>query len=258
MFEHLQLPHPTIFAHRGSSAHAPENTLAAFSLAVRQQCDALELDVKLSSDEQVVVIHDASVDRTTDGSGLVNDLPLAALKELDAGCKFDEAFCGERIPTLAEVFEALGQETIINIELTNYRAPRNQLPEKVADLIKHYNLGRRVFFSSFNPMALHRISRLLPQIPIGLLAMAGLGGVWARSPLGDILHPQALHPAIADATEHLIQRQHRKGRRVHVYTVNHPQDMAALFRWDVDGIFTDDPILARRTLEAETRAEAAT
>ena len=91
------LPRPTIFAHRGASAYAPENTLAAFELAVRQQADAIELDATLCADGHVVVFHDLTVDRTTDGSGSIHKLPLSALKEFDAGCAFDIAFRGERI-----------------------------------------------------------------------------------------------------------------------------------------------------------------
>ncbi|NMC78815.1 MAG: glycerophosphodiester phosphodiesterase, partial [Chloroflexi bacterium] len=92
--------HPMLFAHRGASADAPENTLAAFRLAVDENADGIELDAKLSADGQVVVIHDQSVDRTTDGHGRVGQLTLAQLKELDAGSSFSPGFAGERIPTL--------------------------------------------------------------------------------------------------------------------------------------------------------------
>ncbi|MBU0511232.1 MAG: glycerophosphodiester phosphodiesterase, partial [Chloroflexi bacterium] len=117
---YAQLPRPAIFAHRGASAYAPENTLAAFDLAIRQNADAIELDAKLSADGHVVIIHDQTVDRTTDGTGRVSDLQLAALQELDAGCTYDEAFRHERIPTLGEVFDAVGRKILINVELTNY------------------------------------------------------------------------------------------------------------------------------------------
>src|SRR5512139_1857475 len=115
------LSQPIIFAHRGASAHAPENTLAAFELALAQQADAIELDVKLSADGRVIVIHDSTVDRTTDGHGKVKDMSLADLKALDAGSFFSSEFAGEKIPTLDEVFEAVGRRTFINIELKNHR-----------------------------------------------------------------------------------------------------------------------------------------
>src|SRR6266508_4216831 len=143
------LPRPVIFAHRGASAHAPENTLAAFELALAQQADGIELDVKLSSDGQVVVCHDSTVDRTTDGKGRIKDLPLAELKKLDAGSFFSEKFHGEKIPTLEEVFESVGKRTFINVELTNYNSPRDQLVETVCMLVKKCGLQQRVMFSSF-------------------------------------------------------------------------------------------------------------
>ena len=115
-----QPPHPLIFAHRGASAHAPENTLAAFLVALQQGADGIELDAKLTADGHVVVIHDQTVDRTTKISGRVRDMPLEALLELDAGSHFDVAFKGEPIPTLQQVFERMGQEVLINIELSNY------------------------------------------------------------------------------------------------------------------------------------------
>src|SRR6266496_640164 len=111
------LPRPIVFAHRGASAHAPENTIAAFELALAQNADAIELDVKLTADGHVVVIHDSTVDRTTGSRGRVKDLSLAQLRSLDAGSFFSEKYRGEKIPTLEEVLEAVGKRTIINVEL---------------------------------------------------------------------------------------------------------------------------------------------
>ncbi len=253
-----QLPRPIIFAHRGASAYAPENTLAAFELAIRQNADAIELDATICADGHVVVFHDETVDRTTDGSGQLKDMALAELKELDAGCSFDVAFCEERIPTLTEVFETFGGETFINVELKNYSSPLDDLPAKVAALVKKHDLYKRVLFSSFNPIALRRIHKLLPDIPVGFLLMPGFSGTMARSTLGRWVHHQALHPSLQDTTRQLIKQQHRLGHRVHVYTVNHPNDIANLYQWNVDGIFTDDPLLARQTIEAEQRSEALT
>ncbi len=249
------LPRPIIFAHRGASAHAPENTLAAFELAIRQNADAIELDATLCADGHVVVFHDDTLDRTTDGTGDIKNFSLDSLKELDAGCSFDTSFCGERIPTLEQVFETLGGKTFINVELKNYSSLFDELPEKVAWLVEKHNLEKRVLFSSFNPIALIRIHKLLPDTPIGLLTAPGIGGTWTRTFLGRWIPHQALHPSLQDATRRLIEQQHRRGIRVHVYTVNHPQDIANLYRWNVDGIFTDDPLLARQTIETEQVSE---
>ncbi len=235
------LPSPLIIAHRGASAHAPENTLAAFELAMQQGADAIELDAKLSADGHVVVIHDARVDRTTDGHGRVKDLPLAALRELDAGE-------GQRIPTLEEVFESVGQRLLINVELTNYTTPRDALVERVTALISRHGLQKRVWLSSFYAFNLKKAARLLPEVPRALLAWRGPLGWWARSFGFAFSDYAALHPHVSDVTPQQIQRVHRLRRRIHVWTVNDPNDMRRLHRWGVDGIFTDDPALATQTL----------
>jgi glycerophosphoryl diester phosphodiesterase len=241
------LPKPTIFAHRGASAYAPENTIAAFELAVCQKADAIELDAKLSADGNIVVIHDQTVDRTTDGKGKVSELSIEALKELDAGEKYDETYQGEQIPTLNEVFDAVGQKTFINVELTNYATPLDSLPEKAANLVKIHNLQERILFSSFNPIALKKVHEILPSVPLGLLALPGFRGAWARSILGRWVPYQALHPAVGDTKQKLIKKCHRRGHRVYTYTVNQIEDMRKFFQWEIDGIFTDDPPLAQRT-----------
>jgi glycerophosphoryl diester phosphodiesterase len=240
-----ELTRPIIFAHRGASAQAPENTLAAFELACRQGVDAIELDAKLSADRQVVVIHDQTVDRTTEGSGQVKDLTLAELRKLDAGSHFNNAFRGERIPTLEEVLQAVGEKTFVNIELTNYLSMTDSLPDVVASLVKRYNLDQRVLFSSFNSLALRRIHRLLPESPIGLLAQPGRQGALARSFIGRLIVPyNSIHPEVRDVTPALVKRFHQRGHDIVVYTVNREEDMCYLMEMGVDGIFTDNPQLA--------------
>jgi glycerophosphoryl diester phosphodiesterase len=246
------LPRPVIFAHRGASAHAPENTLAAFELALTLQADAIELDAKLSADACVVVHHDTTIERTTNGKGKVKDLSLAELKKLDAGSSFSEKFKGEKIPTLEEVFEAVGKKTLINVELTNYNTPRDHLVEMVCMLVKKHNMQKRVIFSSFLALNLSKARSYLPEVPRGLLALRGLLGAWARSFGFAFGNYEALHPYLTDMTQQQSGRVHRLNRRVHVWTVNNEQDMRRLFNWGVDGIFTDDPQLAVR-VRAESK-----
>jgi glycerophosphoryl diester phosphodiesterase len=244
-----QLPQPTIFAHRGSSAYAPENTLAAFELSVAQNVDAIELDAKLCADGEIIVFHDQTLERTTNGIGKIIDHPLSTLKELDAGSWFDTRFESETIPTLGEVFETVGDKLFINVELTNYASPRDSLPYKVVELVTQYNLQKTVLFSSFNPLALWKVQKLLPEVPVGLLALPGFRGAWARSRFGNIVPHQALHPEVSDTDLYMIKFQHRRGCRVHVWTVNMQEKMRQLFKWGVDGIFTDDPLLAQEVLQ---------
>src|SRR5215211_6371313 len=238
------LPRPTIFAHRGASAHAPENTLAAFDLALAQGADGIELDAKLSADGQVVVIHDATLHRTTERQGRVKDLSLAELRSLDAGSFFGEQYRGEKVPTLEEVFEAVGKRMFVNVELTNYNTPGDYLVESVCMLVKKCGLQKQVLFSSFFASNLSKARGLLPEVPRGLLAFNGLLGAWARSFGFAFGRYQALHPNLKDVTPQQVQRVHRLDRRVHVWTVNAAEDMRQLFHWGVDAIFTDDPQLA--------------
>ncbi len=238
------LTQPVIFAHRGASAHAPENTIAAFELAIAQQADAVELDVKLSADGRVIVIHDSTVDRTTNGHGKVEDMTLAELKSLDAGSFRGKEFAGEKIPTLDEVFESVGNRIFINIELKNHKRHGEDLVQDVCMLVKKHQMQKCVMFSSFFPDALYKAHSYLPNVPRGLLALNGVLGVWARSFGFSFGKYDALHPNLQSTTPEEVVRVHRLKRRVHVYTVNKEEDMRRLFKWGVDGIFTDDPQLA--------------
>lgn len=233
-----------IFAHRGACALAPENTIPSFELAVTQGTDAVELDVKLSADKQAVVIHDPTVDRTTDGSGKVNQLELAELKKLDAGKKFDSRFSGVKIPTLDEVFESIGKRVLINVELTNYSSPKDDLIQIVADIVVRHQLEKDVLFSSFRPDNLRHMRTLLPGTPVAILCLEGLAGSFSRSSFLMRLSPSIVHPYLNDVDAQYVQKEHQRGRRVHVWTVNKNEDILRLKKIGVDGIFTDDPLNA--------------
>ncbi len=238
-----QLPSPFYFAHRGASAHAPENTLAAFELALKQGAPAIEFDVKLTSDRYVIIHHDQTLDRTTDGSGPVTKQPLSALRELDAGSSFSPDFRGEKIPTLDEVFETVGKKLFINVELTNYATPFDGLVDEVAKQVRKHALEEWVMFSSFFPTNLARARQLLPSVPRGQLVLPGGSGWWQRL-AGNFMSLQAEHLWKEDVTAETVTRAHQKGRRVHVWTVNAPAEMKTLRSLGVDAIFTDDPLLA--------------
>lgn len=238
---------PIIFAHRGASVHAPENTLAAFQRALDDGAPAIEFDVKLSADGQVVVIHDHTVDRTTDGQGKVRELTLAQLKALDAGSWFDRAFRRERIPTLEEVFATFGHRVLMNVELTNYASPFDPLVRKVTVLITKHSLGEQILFSSFFPHNLSTARRMLPGIPRGLLAFPGWKGDWQRL-IGPFMDLQAEHPFVGDVSARYVEAIHARQRRLFVYSVNDPAEMRRLLELGADGFFTDDPALALRVL----------
>lgn len=238
------LPKPIIFAHRGASMYAPENTIEAFQLALQQGAEAIELDAKLTQDGEIVVIHDQTLERTTSGAGKVREYTLEQIRQLDAGSFFDLSFHHARVPALEEVLETFGKKIYINIELTNYASIYDELPEKVAALIQKMGLEDYVLCSSFNPIALQRIKRLLPQIPIGLLTMRGSFGALARSLFTKTISFQSLHPEKSDVTYKLLNTWQKRNKKIFVYTVNEASEMEKLFRMGVDGIFTDDPLKA--------------
>jgi glycerophosphoryl diester phosphodiesterase len=248
---YVDLNRPTIFAHRGSSAYAPENTLTSFKTAVTQHADGIELDAKLTADGQVVVMHDDTVDRTTNGTGRIKSLTLVDLKGLDAGSKIPPLFKSEKIPTLEEVFETVGRKTFINVELTNYSSPTDELPDKVVALVKKFNLEANILFSSFNMIALIKARNLLPKVPLGLLTFPGCALVTFHSRLIKFGPLLAIHPFYKDITSNLVQIAHQAKCRVHAYTVNQPNIMQQLFTAGVDGIFTDDPMLGKKVLAEE-------
>jgi glycerophosphoryl diester phosphodiesterase len=242
---------PIIIAHRGDSAHAPENTLAAFQSAVKKGAEAVEFDVKLSQDGQVIVIHDQTVDRTTDGQGDVRHLSLAQLKQLDADILFKGQYPAERIPTLDEVFEAVGTHLHMNVELTNYATPADDLVEKVCTLVRGHQMQARVLFSSFFPRNLRQAQALLPEVPCGLLAWSGVLGLPART-WGWRRNLHALHPHVSDVSASLVTRLHAAGMRLNTWTVNAVPEMERLLGLGVDGIFTDDPASLARVLGRQT------
>ena len=247
----IALNSPAIIAHRGASAYAPENTLEAFNLAVRQGADAIELDAKLTKDGQVVVIHDSTVNRTTNGKGKVKELTLEELKKLEAGSHFDISFAGELIPTLDEVLQAVGKDIFVNIELTNYASPFDKLPDRVAEIVNKNQLNEHVFFSSFSPIALSRIKKLLPEAPCGLLSLNGWKGALSRALFGNSELFQSTHPEVSDVSVELINKAHQRKQKVFAYTVNQKEIMEQLFILKVDGIFTDDPLAAREVLSEQ-------
>ncbi|MGB8215380.1 MAG: glycerophosphodiester phosphodiesterase family protein [Anaerolineales bacterium] len=242
---------PIVIAHRGDKAHAPENTLAAFKLAAEKGADAIEFDVKLTADGQVIVLHDQTVNRTTNGKGDVSKLSLAALRDLDAGAWFSEQYRGERIPTLDEVFEVVGKGIYMNVELTNYASPGDALVPEVVALVKKHGLHARVLFSSFYVRNLKKARLLLPDVPRGLLCMPGFSGLWGRTFTwrGDYF---ALHPYLTDLNTALVNRVHAAGKRLHVWTVNAEADLKRMLGLGVDAVFTDDPALALRLLGRRT------
>jgi len=241
------LESPVVVAHRGDKAYAPENTLSAFEQAAEKGADAVEFDVKLTADNKVIVLHDQTVDRTTNGTGNIAKLTFSALRDLEAGTQFPGKFPTERIPELDEVFETVGKRVYMNVELTNYSTPNDALVPTVVDVVKKHGMQSRVFFSSFFAQNLRKVRLLLPEVPRGLLTMPGLMGLWGRT-LGWRGDYAALNPYMTDVNAGLVYKIHAAGKSVNAWTVNTEAEIKRMIGLSVDGIITDDPALALRLL----------
>ena len=163
-----------VVAHRGASRYAPENTLAAFRLALEQGARAVECDVRRTRDEHLVVIHDATVDRTTDGFGLVSALPLDMLRGLDAGRWFRAEFAGERVPLLEEVLTLVGGRALIQVEIKNDPIPAAGIEAQVVDAVRGCGMESEVLVMSFDHQSIRIVRDLRPDIATGILYAARL------------------------------------------------------------------------------------
>jgi glycerophosphoryl diester phosphodiesterase len=232
---------PLIFAHRGASHDAPENTMAAFLLAAELGADGIEFDVQLARDGEVVVIHDFSLESTTDGHGRVANKALDELKRLDAGSWLGPESAGQRIPTLQEVVEGVGHRLLLNIELKTTSLRAKDLVAEVVRSVEDHNLLDRVVVSSFNHLVLWQVGRLNPAIQLGLLyapdAPLSSRTAWARH----LVRPDALHPHYSIVNDEYVRWARQHGYRIHTWTVNDPDDAQDLTRWGVDIIITDRP-----------------
>lgn len=230
-----------IYGHRGASAHAPENTLEAFRLAMEMGADGFELDVHLSKDGQLVVIHDETVDRTTDGTGVVRELTLEQLKELDASNSM-AGYKGCRIPTLKEVY-ALIQDThhIVNVEIKTDECDYPGIEEKCLALAKEMGIEERIIYSSFNHYTLLKMRQLKPDVKLGMLFGDIMVKPWeyAKQLNVDYLHPMKLNIYTSDFAKNAVEA----GYGINMWTVNDKETIAYCLEQNV-GIITNYPDVA--------------
>ena len=236
-------------AHRGAREHAPENTLPAFEQAFRLGADGVELDVQISGDGVPIVIHDPTVDRTTNGTGPVLGKTLAELRELDAGFHHSPEYLGTPIPTLDEVLEAVGQRLLLNVELKPF-GPRRPLAEEVTWTILAHGLSERVLVSSFDPLILRQVKQLVPELQIGFLSTAHpfrAPKEWlARSLIGTYT---AHHPHFSMIDSKYVSWARREGYRINVWGVKALGDICHIHDWGLDAIINDCPTLVRDVLQ---------
>ena len=233
-----------IYAHRGASAYTPENTLPAFILAMKQKADGIELDVQLTKDGEIVVIHDETINRTSNGKGAVRDYTLEELKQFSFHYKFDD-YKGVQIPTLREVFDAIKEsDMMINIELKTGIYWYEGIEEKVVNLVQAYGLEERIIYSSFNHYSVQKILELEPTAKTAYLYQDVILNVdkYAKETGVGGLHPAVYHAKMAD----FLKEYQESGLAVRIWTVNKKDDMEVFIKADVEAIITNYPDVARR------------
>lgn len=231
---------PIIVAHRGASGYAPENTLAAFKLAVRMKADCVELDVQMSKDGHVVVIHDETLERTTNGNGKVGSRTLAELKRLDAGAWFDKAFNGARIPTLHEVILLLKGLIKINIEI-KVKEYDPKLTKMVVDMVRQEAVQDETIITSFDQTTVEKVCFIAADIKCGLIS-----NQWTDSVMDGPWPYAVLKHTLLDRKR--VEQVHQSGKKIFGYTVNSADRMKELAELGVDGIISDYPELLSNVL----------
>ncbi|MBK5144908.1 glycerophosphoryl diester phosphodiesterase [Budviciaceae bacterium BWR-B9] len=234
----------TIFAHRGVSSLAPENTLSAIKLCTDYQVRWFECDIDILQDDTIILSHDSTLDRCTNRSGSLFELNRQDLDQIDAGSWFSDEYRGERIPTLSQLIVLMNQYQLnANIEIKSGDVSAEACRRLLAGLDRALNQlddGREYIISSFNPTLLAEFKRLRPQAPVACL--------FENHTLNDDWHvimewvgAEYIHPQNEGLTHQQVQLFKSKGYQVNVWTVNAKDRANQLFNWGVDGIFTDFP-----------------
>lgn len=238
-----------VWAHRGASAYAPENTLEALALAVEQKADGVELDVQLTRDGELVVIHDETIDRVSEGRGYVRDYTLQELKRFHYN-KTHPEYAQASIPTLAQVYDLLKPSgLVINVEIKTGIFFYPGIEEKLNRLEQEMGMGGRIIYSSFNHYSVMRMKELNPRAKTGLLYADGFQNVPAYA--AD-LGADALHPAWYNLQyEGFLEDCRRYGLALHVWTVDDEAQMQALADQRIDAVITNRPDAARRVVDRQ-------
>lgn len=229
---------PMLVAHRGSSGDAPENTFVAFDLAVTQEADAIELDLRLTRDGVPVAIHDSTLERTTNGSGPVAGATLAEIRGLDAGSWFGVRFAGQCVPTLEEVLRRYHGRIFLKLELKASPQGDEGLAERVADLLRRYLALNEVEVFSFDQALAKRVKAMRPELVVGICYQEHVPFRLAPAHETEAL---VLHIPWATIRPETVVKVHQAGVLVDAWTVNDLATAQRLAEWGVDCITTDYP-----------------
>jgi glycerophosphoryl diester phosphodiesterase len=235
---------PFVVAHRGISAKAPENTLASFEQAASVPgIDMIELDVRLTKDDEVIVLHDRTLQRTSTGNGPVRNYSLEEIRKLDAGSWFHSMFAGQQIPTLAEVFQQVGNRLWVDVEIKSdllHREPPGLLEEKVLDVVHTCGMDDRVMFSSFDHQLLLNIKRMESSAVTGVLFdfLHDFGRL--PSKLAERVGAKVFKCATRELNRQMLNDAHKHGIAVYVYTLNSVHGAKRMLACGVDGILSNN------------------
>lgn len=239
---HLQRM-PTIVAHRGASGDIPENTIAAFDRALEMKADYIEMDVQRSKDGELVVIHDRTVDRTTNGTGLVKNLTLKQLKSLDAGNWKGEKFTGERISTFEEILNRYHKRIGMIIEI-KYPELYPEIEEQIAQTLRKTNLDQpqrdRIIIQSFNDASMKKMNQLLPEVPIGILTK-DKKDTSAHSLKDFSSYADYFNPNIKIVNKEIVEQAYAYGMKVFPWTVRSHAAAEFVLNLNVSAVITDYP-----------------
>jgi len=236
-----------VWAHRGASAYAPENTIAAFRMAMEMGADGVELDVRLSADGRLMVIHDDTVDRTSEGTGRVREMTCQELKKLDFSCGMPE-YAGVRIPTLREVYGLMKKSYMtVNVEIKCEEADDSGMCDKLLRLEREMGMQGRVIYSSFNHYALQKLRELDPDAEIGLLYEGALVDPWVYA---KYLNANAIHPSYQAALgcPGLLEGCAHNGVAVNAWTVDRREYVSELAVKGANAVITSCPDVALKAL----------
>lgn len=227
---------PLVIAHRGFSLHHVENTLEAVEAAIRLGCDGVEVDLRMTADQEIVVFHDRSLKRLADQEGDVEELTLSRIRQV--------RLKGSAVlPTLEELLDLVGDRTLLNLELKTVRLSTSRIERHLLQTLKRFRLGPTVLISSFHPLPLWRLKGLAPEIRRGTLASPRFLRTRYRQALDRWINPFSLHADQAMIRPQLIEQVHQAGKKIFAWTVNEEGAMKRLIGWGVDGIFSDRPDL---------------
>lgn len=234
------------YAHRGASGYFPENTMLAFEKAIEMSCDGIETDVQMTSDNELVLIHDELVDRTSDGTGLVKNYSFKDLRKLNAASCYGKNLPAQQIPTAEElIILAKSRNIKINFELKTGIVIYPNIERKLIELIYKYNVQGNIILSSFNHYSMVECKSIDKTLKTGLLYVAGL---YKPSRYCRFVGCDALHPEFYSVTKEMIQESRSDGIQVNSYTVNNEDKMRELFSWGIDGIITNYPDKLRKII----------